>query len=127
MEKNNRAGTIADAGLFVIVTVPLALMLLVSSVCSGWNEGTMSGTCSLPVLTPLYDTLSTVMLMMAFGGFIFVGPVLLVFAIISIVSKIRKYYQGYRPKSVFAICREIIAIIPIAFLAYTISIVFGIL
>jgi len=49
----------------------------------------MSGTCTIPVLTGVYDGINGLMLFMAFGGVLLWLPLVLLFVIVSTIIKIR--------------------------------------
>ncbi|OHB18506.1 MAG: hypothetical protein A2854_00025 [Parcubacteria group bacterium RIFCSPHIGHO2_01_FULL_56_18] len=80
---------ISDAALFLLVTLPAVVIWITSLFCQGWNEGTMSGTCTIPVLTGVYDGINGLMLFMAFGGVLLWLPLVLLFVIVSTIIKIR--------------------------------------
>jgi hypothetical protein len=69
-------------------------MIALSFTCSGWNEGTMAGTCALSVLEPIYNALLACALLLAFGGVIFYGPLVLLFYAISSYYKVRGWTSG---------------------------------
>lgn len=54
--------------------------------CSGWNENTGAGECSVGIVTPLYNGLATFILIAAFTG-IFWMPVLFIAVLIIVYVK----------------------------------------
>lgn len=111
--------TIADTILFVLVTLPLLAGLITAPFCRGFNEGIMdAGRCTLPVLEGLYNGIGDLSLLLLFGGFIFVVPIILIAAVVSLVAKVRRFFHGYRPKTVLAIIAELVYVIPFVIAAY---------
>ena len=108
---------IPDAVLFVLVTIPVACILIMAPFCPGGNEGSWA-TCQPAFLDGLENTLGAFMPLLAFGGFVVVGPIVFFAAVASFVAKIFKYVRGFRPRTAFAIAREILTIVPLFVLAY---------
>jgi hypothetical protein len=112
---------IADATLFIFVTVPLLAILVTVPFCSGWNEGTGRGTCTLPILDGLYNRTMGFALLLAFGGVMIVLPIIVIAGLVSVVAKIRRFVRGYRPQTPLAIVSELAFIIPIVAIVYLFS------
>lgn len=56
-----------DTTLVFLFILPVTLLLLsANKVCQGWNAGSMSGTCSISFLTPLYNIFFDIMLIPIF-------------------------------------------------------------
>lgn len=118
MNSRSWAEGLSDAFLFVVVTLPVALSLALAPFCSGWNEGSMSGTCSIEFIAGLYDFLNGIFLLLAFGGIIFVFPLIAIAIIVSTVAKLRKFKNGYRPDSVYGVMKEVVYVLPLLFIVY---------
>jgi hypothetical protein len=115
----SRVEGIADTTLFFFVTVPLLAVLITVPFCSGWNESTMAGTCTPPMWEGIYNNIMGLFLIIALAGPIFVvGPVVFVAGVVSVVAKISRFADGYRPRTVSAIALEIVLIIPLAVVVY---------
>jgi hypothetical protein len=116
---------LADAALLILVTVPVALMLVMSPFCGGWNEGTMSGTCTIPLFEGVYNTLNGFLLVIGFGGIIVYGPIVLMALVISIVTKVGGYARGHRWTTMQERVQLLLAIVPLLVVLYFIFILFG--
>jgi hypothetical protein len=95
---------VADSLLAFIVLLPVLLFLVTSIFCSGWNEGSGVGTCSIPI-TGIYETFMGVILILSFGGIIFVLPFVAALLAVSVYSKIKKVYQRKEMWSALTIAR----------------------
>lgn len=115
---------VSDALLFLLVTLPVATILLMSFLCSGWNEGSMTGTCSVAGLDSVYNVAMGSLLLLAFGGFILVAPVILIAFCISVVTKISKYAHGYRPSGAFETAMEVFYSVPLFLVCYAVWAIF---
>jgi hypothetical protein len=118
--------TIADIILFFFVTIPLIGVLITLPFCSGWNESTGNGKCTLHLLENFYNGIMSLFLIIALAGPIFViGPIVLGVVIIvlgavivSVSAKISRFAQGYRPRTVSAIALDFVLVIPVAAVVY---------
>src|SRR3989344_5648740 len=105
---------ISDVILLILVTVPLIISSIAGAFCSVLNPSFIEGACYLPPLVASLDRgLSDYMFLMGFGGLIFVGPILLVATVASLVPKVKKFVGGYRPQTARAIAKEVFLAIPI--------------
>jgi hypothetical protein len=121
----SRIEGIADMVLFFFVTVPLVAILITLPFCSGWNESTGDGTCTLPMLTNFYNGIMMIILIVGLTGPIFfIIPIAMVAVVVSVVSKIRRIAGGYRPQTAFAIISESVFIIPIVVVIVCVSSLF---
>jgi hypothetical protein len=87
-----------DVVLFVTVTVPTAFLLLTSALCSGWNEGSMEGSCIVPAIDGFYNGLMGLVLILSFFG-IFWLPVLIILVIVNYRLKRKRYKAEGRPQT----------------------------
>ncbi len=117
---------IADATLFFFITIPLLGVLITVPFCSGWNESTGHGTCTLAMLEDFYNDIMFLFLFVGLAGPIFViGPAVFAASVVSTVAKISRFARGYRPRTVSAIALELVFIVPLAVVVYfCLSIVF---
>ncbi len=99
--------------LAIIFTAPITLLLITTTFCSGWNEGTMAGTCVIPALAVLYNWLNGILLLAAFFGFI-IGPLIFILIVISFVQKILRYGKGNYPRDRKGIGIDILTFAPTA-------------
>jgi hypothetical protein len=108
----------ADAILLILVTLPLLGSIITIPFCSGPDAGAIYSKCSPAIMQSLSYGISDYITLLGFGGFIVVGPILLIAAIISFVTKVRKFKNGYRPLTARAIAVEIVFAIPLVVVAY---------
>jgi len=84
--------TISD----IILAFPLVLGLMIvtlSHLCSGWNEGSQNGICIVSFLSPLYHSVMGLGLLFAFTGFLIL-PVIIIFFILSTLNKVKVLSQN---------------------------------
>ena len=126
MNNYNRSRTenISDVILFIGVTIPFLLLWVTGFFCSGWNEGSMSWYCSISLLTPLYNNISYILLLIAFGGIIYIAPFYIIFFLLSLVTKIIRYIRKQYPKTPMSIFVDIVTLVPIISVMYLFSIFF---
>ncbi len=89
MNKRSWSEKTADIILFLFSTSIILIvgtMLLVAPYCSGWNEGSMHGSCTIPMLEGLYNAASNFTLLFAFTGML-TAPIAIVAALVSLVAK----------------------------------------
>src|SRR3989344_1395803 len=125
MKNRSKTEGIADAFLFVLVTLPLLAVLVTSSLCGGWNEGSMAGTCTVPAMEGFYNSLMGIFLLLAFGGFLIVGPIVLVLITISLLLKIGRYRRAERPHSLGGWVIDGVTCIPIFAIGYMLFWILG--
>lgn len=114
-----------DAILLVFITFPLMFISITMPFCNGWNEGSMAGSCDPVFLEGVYNMIMSMGLFLSFT--IFFAPLVLGAVVISLVAKILKYTQGYRPRTVKAVIWETITIIPLLAVIYFSGLFLGIL
>jgi hypothetical protein len=106
--------------LFVLPVLTFVILgLLTAPYCSGWNEGSLQGTCTIPGLQDIYNTAQNSAFMYAIFG-IFMAPLVAIGSGISLVQKILRYGRGYRPGSAKTFLFECLRVVPIV-------IIFGLL
>jgi hypothetical protein len=80
----------------VVVLVLIGFMVLLQSLCSGWNEGSMAGSCAVSFMEPIYDVVMGLVLIAAIFGILWM-PALLIFFIVFYVwntrDRIRKFHE----------------------------------
>ncbi len=111
--------TIIDVALFLFITFPLSFSLLTSSICSGWNPGSLQGECLIPFVTPIYNTVAGIsyflsLLLLLAGRYYFT-----IAAVVSLVIKISRYtsyIRGNVPKKIGLLAIELITLVPILLL-----------
>ena len=113
----------SDIALFFLATLPFVLEIITNALCTGWNTGTMSGTCTVPALEGIYNVLTGLLFFFVVGGFFFVLPVILIALVVTIVAKIRRYARGYTP-DIAEIILELLTIIPVMITLYLLFLFF---
>lgn len=79
--------------VFSVLLLLVVLVALITFSCTGWSEGsTMSGTCSIPGLAPIYNFSMGILLMLAFTAIVWV-PALI------IILKIFGYFMNKKDKT----------------------------
>ena len=106
-----------------VLGVLFGVGILLSPFCSGWNEGSMAGTCTILPLDFLYNAVNGFALIFAFTGILW-GPVALFCAVISVMRKIGRYARGGWPTSTSERIKEMLRWVPLAFLAFGVFYIF---
>lgn len=73
--------------ILCLLPLLIGVQLLLSNICSGWNEGSMNGVCPISFFTPLYNALNGITLILGFTGIIWF-PIYLLFFVHSTFKKI---------------------------------------
>ena len=117
---------VADTVLFFFVTVPLLAVLITIPFCSGWNESTGTGTCTLPMLENFYNGIMGLIVIALLAGPIFlISPIVLISGIVSVMAKIRRISGGYRPRTALTIIYDFAFIIPLVAIVVLSPIILG--
>ena len=91
VKKGNKLETGADMILLIMVIIPIFILLLTAPFCSGWNEATADGHCTISVLTGLYNFVYGMVFILAFLG----GPfIILIALLISVTFKIIRFKKS---------------------------------
>ncbi|QSH39361.1 hypothetical protein JXR01_03635 [Candidatus Kaiserbacteria bacterium] len=122
--KRSLIENISDIVLFCTTTVPFILVWFTSFFCNERDIGNASGSCSIHILSGLYDFLMTTIMVFVYGGFIIAGPILLLFILLSFFTKLLRYMRKQYPVSANLILVEIITFIPVLFALYLFALVF---
>lgn len=85
--KKTLSEKISDIILLVFLIIPLSLFFIINHFCCGWSQGAMVGSCTIPFLTPIYNFLYKVALMMAFEGIVLGGSIIILALVISLGKK----------------------------------------
>jgi hypothetical protein len=89
-----------DLVLFVIFILPSIVLWVGGFFCSGINESSStSGTCTIPILLPILNFVSSMSLIIVFGGFIIYFPIILISYLASTIFKIKGVVSNLRNKT----------------------------
>lgn len=98
MSKYHMIERTCDATLFFFLAVPFLIPMALAPFCDGWNEGSVSGTCTIPALTELYNDVNAWLMMIAFAGIFFIGPIVLVALATTLILKVIRITRWLRGK-----------------------------
>jgi hypothetical protein len=70
------------------------------------------------MLEGFYNSFMGLVLLFAFGGFIFVVAIVLIAVSVSAAPKIGRLARGYRPRTAFAVISELVFVIPFFVIVY---------
>lgn len=106
---------VSDLILFTLVTLPVVPTLLLEPFCTSKSPSLSICTPEMLVLfyDPLMSFLSGAGIIVAFGGFVLLIPILILSLILSCVTRIRSYARGYRPTKTIEILFEVVCVIPV--------------
>lgn len=87
-------GSLGDLLLYLFLLLPLFITVTLGSTCDSINEGGVYG-CALGAFgESIMTTVNFYGVLLGFGGFIIVGPILLAAALLSIIDKVWRYHRG---------------------------------
>lgn len=116
-------GGLGDAALFILVTLPAALFLILTPFCNGDGNATEI-TCSLPVLVPIAHSLYGYIFLMGIFGLLAL-PIALFLLILSGLSMVSRWRAGNLWSTPLQTTQFLISLIPfvliISFLLISIS------
>ena len=77
-------------GKYYVIFIIIGLIFLINTSCSGWNEASMNGSCTVPGLAPIYNFLMGILLMLAFTAFMWIPLLLVCLLVYSQITKKKK-------------------------------------